>query len=167
MLAHSGGIAILIGSITSVNVNPEGGVPKHSVNSARLCVEGVEGDLQKDTKHHGGPDRAVCIFSSELMDELNIEGHHFYPGAVGENLTITGIEWSELSAGIRLAIGESVIEITKPASPCSTIEHVFSDSYFSRISEKKNPGWSRWYARVVKEAEVFKGDIVSILNSED
>lgn len=155
------------GMISSVNVNPEGGVPKYSVNSARLCVGGVEGDLQKDTKHHGGPDRAVCLFSSELMGELNKEGHNFHPGAVGENLTISGIDWSGLSAGIRLAIGESVIEITKPASPCSTIEHVFSDSRFSRISEKKNPGWSRWYARVIKEAEVFKGDSVSIFHSED
>ena len=155
------------GMISSVNVNPEGGVPKYSVNSARLCVGGVEGDLQKDTKHHGGQDRAVCIFSSELMGELNKEGHNFHPGAVGENLTISGIDWSGLSAGIRLAIGESVIEITKPASPCSTIEHVFSDSRFSRISEKKNPGWSRWYARVIKEAEVFKGDSVSIFHSED
>ncbi len=109
----------------------------------------------------------MCLFSTELIDELNEEGHNFHPGAVGENLTITGIDWSELFAGIRLSVGNSVIELTKPASPCSTIEHVFSDSRFSRISEKKNPGWSRWYARVIKEAVVFKGDVVSIIHSED
>ena len=166
-MKHIGGINISEGFVSSVNVNPEGGVPKNSVNSAKLFVDGVEGDLQTDTKHHGGPERAVCLFSSELMNELNREGHKFHPGSVGENLTISGIDWSIMDTGIRLSVGDSVIEITNPASPCSTIQHVFSDHSFSRISQKKNPGWSRWYARVIKEAEVFKGDSVSIFYSED
>ncbi len=166
-MKHIGGIKIPEGFVSSVNVNPEGGVPKNSVNSAKLSVDGVEGDLQKDTKHHGGPDRAVCIFSLELMNELNREGHKFHPGSVGENLTISGIDWSKMETGIRLSIGDSIIEITNPASPCRTIQHVFSDGSFSRISQKKNPGWSRWYARVIKEAEVFKSDSVSIFYSED
>jgi hypothetical protein len=34
---------------------------------------------------------------------------------------------------------------------------------FSRISEKVNPGFSRWYGRVLTEAEVEVGDEVIVL----
>ena len=95
------------------------------------------------------------------------EGHFFQPGSVGENLTISGIDWSRIYAGINLKIGNTVIEITTPASPCKTIGHVFSDLDFTRISEKKNPGWSRWYGRVITEGIVSKGDLVAIIDRED
>ena len=72
--------------VKAVNVNPEGGVPKHSVDSAFLRKEGVEGDRQNDLKHHGGPDRAVCLFSSEVIEELRAEGHPNEAGFVGENV---------------------------------------------------------------------------------
>jgi len=164
---HIGVINVLSGLITSINVNQNGGVPKKSVESARICFAGVEGDRQNDTKYHGGPKRAVCIYSLELIDALIDEGHHISEGEVGENLTISGIDWSRIKPGIVLSIGESVIEITSAASPCRTIAHVFSDSVFSRISEKKHPGWSRWYASVKTEGIVKKGDSVKFFDGED
>ena len=86
---------------------------------------------------------------------------------MGENLTISGINWSKLKSGSILYVGDTVIEITLPAVPCATRSHVFSDSAFSRISQKKNPGWSRWYARVKVEGLVSKGDSVQLINGED
>ena len=166
-MKHIGVISVISGIIASINVNPKGGVPKFPIESTRLCFTGVEGDRQNDLKHHGGPERAVCIYSLELIDALIHEGHSINEGAVGENLTISGIDWSRLKPGSILSIGESEIEITSSATPCKTIAHVFSDSYFSRISEKKHPGWSRLYARVKIEGTVKKGDIVQFIDGGD
>ena len=161
------GVIDVSGLIRSINVNSNGGVPKYPVESTKLCFGGVEGDRQNDLKHHGGPERAVCIYSLELIDALINEGHPINEGAVGENLTISGMDWSMLNSGSIVSIGESVIEITSPAPPCKTIAYVFSDSSFSRISEKKFPGWSRWYARVKIEGIVSKGDSVQLIDGED
>ena len=150
--------------VKAVNVNPEGGVPKHPVDSAFLRKEGVEGDRQNDLKHHGGPDRAVCLFSSEVIEELRSEGHPIEAGSVGENLTISGLDWNILQPGSQLNVGNALIEITGPAPPCKTIKNSFTKGDFSRISQKKNPGWSRWYARVLKEAQVCPKDNVSVEN---
>ena len=51
----------------------DGGVPKHAVESARITSTGIAGDRQHDTKHHGGPDRAVCLFSLEVIDLPYVE----------------------------------------------------------------------------------------------
>lgn len=161
------GVISVSGLLRSINVNSEGGVPKYPVESTKLCYGGVEGDRQNDRKHHGGPERAVCIYSLELINALTLEGHPINIGAIGENLTISGIDWSTISSGSIMSIGESVIEVTSPAPPCKTIAHVFSDSAFPRISEKKFPGWSRWYARVKIEGIVSKGDLVQLIDGED
>ena len=152
------------GVVIAVNVNPEGGVPKHPVDSAFLRKDGVEGDCQNDLKHHGGPDRAVCLFSSEVIEELRSEGHPIEAGSVGENLTISGLDWNILQPGSQLNVGDALIEITGPAPPCKTIKNSFTGGDFSRISQKKNPGWSRWYARVLKEAQVYCKDNISVEN---
>lgn len=143
-----------------------GGVPKRAIEggSARVTTAGLDGDWQTDRKHHGGPDRAVCLFSSELIDALAREGHPIEPGALGENLTISGLDWaSVLRAHTRLRVGESlVIEITRPAPPCKTIAHCFVGSEFKRVSEKVHAGWSRMYARVLREGVVRVGDAVVV-----
>ena len=43
-----------------------GGVPKNPVESARVTTLGLEGDAQTHTDVHGGPDRAVCLFSTDF-----------------------------------------------------------------------------------------------------
>ncbi|MCB9703011.1 MAG: MOSC domain-containing protein [Myxococcales bacterium] len=152
------------GEVVQVNVNPAGGVPKHPVAEARCTVEGVVGDLQRDLEHHGGPRRALCLFAVERIDALAAEGHPLASGTAGENLTLRGLEWDALGAGVRLAIGDAlVIEITSPAPPCSTIAGSFEGGAFTRISEKLHPGWSRLYARVLVEGVVRPGDRVRVL----
>ena len=149
--------------VVSVNVNPEGGVPKHPVDGAILGTGGVEGDRQNDLRYHGGPDRAVSIFSSERIQSLRGEGHPINPGSTGENITIGGLDWNEIGPGKIVLIGDARIEITAPAAPCATIKGCFLNEEFSRISEKRRPGWSRWYARVLDEARVSPNDSVTIL----
>lgn len=146
------------GRVVQINVAPEGGVPKRPVVAALLTGHGVAGDRQLDLKHHGGPDRAVCLYALEHIEALAAEGHPIAAGSTGENLTIAGLAWHELRAGDRLEVGEHVVlEISGPAPPCTTIAGSFLRGEFKRISDKLHPGWSRLYARVLTEGLVREG----------
>lgn len=149
------------GRVAFVNVS-DGGVPKCPVPRARLTRSGVEGDRQRNLKHHGGPDRAVCLWSLELIDALRDEGHPVFPGSTGENLTVTGIDWSGVVPGARLRIGTALVEVTSYTTPCRTIRASFTLWRTGRISQGRHPGWSRVYARVVEEGEVAAGDPVRV-----
>ncbi len=152
-------------TIASIQISA-GGVPKRSVEAARITALGLEGDRQNDTVHHGGPDRAVCLFSLEVIEALAAEGHPIAPGTTGENLTITGLDWSGLVPGSRLRVGSGcVLEITRYTTPCKTIAASFVDGDFSRILQSKHPGESRLYARVIVEGQVHVGDAVQVLAS--
>jgi len=156
------------GAVIQVNVNPSGGVPKARVPSARITVKGVAGDRQRNRRFHGGPQRAVSLYSYEHIQALQAEGHPITPGSTGENLTIGGVDWTVLTVGDRLQIGDQLrIEITGYAAPCSNIIDSFDGGEITRISQKLHPGWSRLYAKVLVEAEARVGDVVVVLNGED
>ena len=149
--------------IIQINVNANGGVPKLPVEQTRLGFERVEGDKQRDLRFHGGPERAVCLYSLELLEQLRAEGHPIEGGWAGENLLVSGLNWDEMVPGVRLQIGAAHIEITSYVKPCYKIKSSFSDGNFNRINQKKFPGWSRIYGRVLTEANVKVGDEISVL----
>jgi MOSC domain-containing protein YiiM len=148
------------GRLAQINVNPQGGVPKHRVPSARLTPDGVEGDRQRYLDIHGGPHRAVSLFSLERIQALAAEGHPIAPGTTGENLTLAGLDWEGLVPGVRLRVGAVLLELTNYTVPCKTIRASFAQSDFTRISQKLHPGWSRLYARVLEAGTVREGDAV-------
>ncbi|MBI4401675.1 MAG: MOSC domain-containing protein [Nitrospirae bacterium] len=146
-----------------INVS-NGGVPKLPVPEARIMKDGVVGDRQRSLKNHGGPDRAVCLFSLEVIEALRTEGHQIAPGSSGENLTLAGVEWTTLKPGDRVRVGKSVqLEIVSYTSPCENNAGWFLNGDYKRISQKRHPGWSRLYARVLAEGVVKQGDEVTIL----
>ena len=150
------------GRIVQISVS-SGGVPKRRVPDARITRGGVDGDRQRDTEHHGGADRAVCLYANERIAALQQEGHTIAPGAMGENLTVEGLDWDEVVPGAQLALGEGVVlEITRYTSPCFNIAPVFLDGAYGRISQKRYPGWSRVYARVLSEGHVREGDAIRL-----
>ena len=147
--------------VESINVSG-GGVPKRAVKEALVGKEGVAGDRQRDLRFHGGPERAVTLFSTERIELLRAEGHPIEAGSTGENLTVSGLTWDEVAPGIRLRVGEAELEITRYASPCANIRGSFAAGDFSRISQKVHPGWSRLCARVLEEGLVREGDAVEV-----
>jgi MOSC domain-containing protein YiiM len=150
------------GRIFQINVS-DGGVPKLAVRSVEITVEGLAGDRQQDRKHHGGPDRAVCLWLLERILALQEEGHPVFPGAAGENLTLAGLDWEQVAPGRHLRLGPDVVlEIVSFVPPCRTIRRFFSDGKFERISQKMHAGWSRVYARVIEEGTVDVGHGVEI-----
>jgi MOSC domain-containing protein YiiM len=155
------------GRIFQLNCS-DGGVPKLAVREAPLTETGLEGDRQQDLRFHGGPERALCLFPLELILELQGEGHPIYPGSVGENVTVIGVEWQNLNPGARLALGdEVVVETTGYAAPCNTIVDSFRDGEFKRILQKLRPGDSRLYARVIRTGRLAVGQPVRVLNGSE
>jgi MOSC domain-containing protein YiiM len=141
----------------------DGGLPKHPVLEAVIATTGVAGDRQRNLKFHGGPDRALCLFSQELIERLQDEGHSIEAGSSGENLTLAGLDWEKLKPGARLHVGPAVqVEIVSYTTPCDQNARWFRDGDYKRVSQKKNPGWSRLYAKVLREGVVRPGDEVVI-----
>ena len=145
------------GRIESINVSG-GGVPKAGRPEAWLSKNGVYGDAQANRKLHGGPDRAVCIYSLEVIRALRSEGHPVAVGTTGENLTVSGVNWDLVVPGTVWRAGEALLEVASYTAPCKTIRDSFLDKRYKRISQKVNPGWSRVYARVLEEGRARIGD---------
>lgn len=143
--------------IFQINTSP-GGVPKLARQRAQVTFDGLDEDRQQNLKHHGGPDRALCLYSLERILALQAEGHPIFPGAAGENLTISGLPWEEIEPGQRLRLGDEVeIEVVSYTVPCATIKGCFDGGNANRISQKHHPGWSRVYARVVRPGPIAVG----------
>ena len=152
----------MIGSIEGLFVSPLGGVPKGMVESLRVTTNGCVGDRQNDLKHHGGPARAVCLMSTDVMERLQAEGHPIAGGTTGENLLIRGIAWNELDVGTILVTQHVKLRITGDAPPCKTIKASFVDGKFMALSHKKTAQQTRWYAEVLQEGMMHRGESIEI-----
>jgi len=151
------------GRIVQISISA-GGVPKRAVPSARVTVLGLQGDVQRDREHHGGPERALCLFSQERIRTLQAEGHPISPGSIGENLTVEGVDWAAVTPGTFLLLGATVVaQVTRYTAPCMNIAASFDDRDYSRVSQKRHPGDSRVYLRVLREGLLAKDDPVRIL----
>ena len=147
--------------IHSLNIS-NGGVPKLAIERCEVRSHGLAGDRQRDRRYHGGPERAVSLYSLELILALAAEGHEVAPGALGENLTVAGADWSRMTPGAVVEAGEVLLELTSYAAPCANLRRYFRDGRFARVSEKQHPGWSRLYARVLREGALEVGDAVRL-----
>ncbi len=138
-----------------------GGVPKHAVPSAQVTDRGLEDDGHGHPKIHGGPNRALCLYSLELIEKLQAEGHPIVPGSTGENVTISGLDWRVLQAGTRLRLGTDVVcELTWTAVACKQIAASFTGGTFKRLDVA---GEMRWYCRIVSPGLLRIGQAVELV----
>ena len=152
-----------VGRIYQINTS-RGGVPKTPVPGGAISALGIQGDDHNDTRNHGGPRAALCLFTLEEIFRLQAEGHPIYPGSVGENITLEGVDLALLVPGARLTLGDEVlIEITSYTTPCKNITDSFADGDFTRISQKLHPGESRVYASVLRPGTIRQGQRVALV----
>ena len=152
------------GRIVQISISL-GGVPKTAVPEARVTALGLDGDAHRDRKHRGGPERAVRLYTMEAIARLRVEGHDIVPGAIGENVTVEGLDWSAVVPECHVLLGKSVLlQVTRYTSPCVNINRSFKEGYFTRVSQRRHPGWSRVYARVLTEGSINHGDPVRLLD---
>jgi MOSC domain-containing protein YiiM len=155
------------GVILQVAVS-NGGLPKLPVSEGLISFLGIEGDRHNHPQIHGGPRKAVLLVSSEVIDEWKARGYPLFPGALGENLTVRGIDFRRLRVGHRLRAGAALLEITQRRGPCSALD-VYGASLKDEICDARvkagdagSPLWgmSGFYASVIEPGMVRPDDII-------
>jgi MOSC domain-containing protein YiiM len=151
----------MVGAVVSLQASV-GGVPKLPIAEAVVGPGGIEGDRQDNRRNHGRPWQALCLYSSDLLEVLAAEGHPIAPGAAGENLTISGIDWSRMRGGLTIEIGDVRLRTSSPAAPCHKIGDCYVERDWNRIDHVERPGWARWYASVVVGGTIRPGDLLTV-----
>jgi len=133
------------------------GGAKGPVPRAMLRVSGFEGDGQADRRNHGGPDKAVCVYSAVHYPHWQrMLGRRLDPGAFSENLTVSGIREARVCVGDVFRAGEAVVQVSTPRTPCHKVA--------GKNGEKQLPKWisgsgyTGFYMRVLEEGLVQTGD---------
>jgi len=152
---------MISGSVVGLFATTVGGVPKPSVESIEVKTLGIKDEIIRDKKHHGGADKAVCLLTQDVLQQLQDDGHPIVGGSTGENILID-VPFDSLRPGIQIEFREVKLEITMAASPCKTIGDSFINQNFNAISDKKYPGRTRWYARVLVEGTVHQNEQLTI-----
>jgi hypothetical protein len=149
------------GTVSSLQTSG-GGVPKRGVDVAEIGRGGMAGDVQGNRHHHGRPWQAICLYSRDVLDALVTEGHPIVAGGAGENLTLSGVDWSRIRGGLTISVGEVRLRTSGPTTPCRKIAGCFLDRDWNRIHHGHHPGWSRWYASVITGGTIRRGDPVIV-----
>lgn len=124
---------------------------------------GLRGDHQADRRHHGGPDKALLLFSREQYPTLEHHiGREVAIPSFGENLTITGMTESEVCLGDVIRIGTTTLEVTQPRNPCykQAVLHGVKDL----VLVVERTGCTGWYVRVLEPGTLTAGDDLVLLD---
>ncbi|MGH9746810.1 MAG: MOSC domain-containing protein [Candidatus Acidiferrales bacterium] len=120
----------------------------------------LDGDRQADLTVHGGPAKAVYAYPSEhypLWKE-ELDGRVLPWGMFGENLTTEGLNEANTNIGDKFRIGEAVVMVTQPRTPCYKFAVKFDrDDMLKRMLQN---GRSGFYLSVVEPGLVAAGDTI-------
>lgn len=135
----------------------ETAIYKQPAAGAHLTRSNFEGDRQGDLLAHGGPDKAVYAYSFDHYPHWEaFLGRSLEPGALGENLTIEGLDEREVCIGDTFAAGEAQLQISQPRQPCFKLaeKHNCPDM----LKEMHRTDFSGAYLRVLREGRIDAGD---------
>lgn len=155
------------GAIVQVSAS-RGGIPKWPVLGGQVETLGLAGDKCAHPQFHGGPRQALLIITEDAIADLMRQGFELFPGALGENLTVRGVDHKQFRIGQRWRIGQQVwIEFTKVRVPCQTL-NVYGEGRIQKAVYDKavkagdvsSPLWAKsgMYAKVVTPGFVAPGD---------
>ncbi len=101
-----------------------------------------------------GPGRPCACGVRRWSTRLAAEGHPIEAGSAGENITIRGVDWSSMRGGAIIDIGSVRCQLSAPATPCSKNRRWFRDGDIGHMDHDLHPGWSRWYASVLRPGSI-------------
>jgi MOSC domain-containing protein YiiM len=137
--------------VTAIDKRPvEGPIKVHRL--------GLQGDIQANRVHHGGPDQAIYAYSQADADYWAAElQRDVPPGIFGENLRVTGVDATSAVIGERWKIGLGVeLEVTSPRTPCATFQRRLGERGFvKRFTDEGRVGA---YLRVIRTGTIQAGD---------
>jgi len=135
---------------------------KTPVSSVYVSFKGLQGDSVADKVHHGGTDKAVFANSYEnyprWAEFLGLPELPF--GALAENLTVTGLDESNVCLGDIHEIGDVTLQVVQPRKPCWKISRRWQNKAFTK--EIYDSGLTGWYYKVLKEGFIQSGDAIKV-----
>jgi len=133
-----------------------------AIGPVHLGSLGFDGDAVGDTVHHGGPDKAACVYAEARYGAWRSRyGADLPRPAFGENLLLAGADEERTCVGDVYALGGAVVQVSQPRVPC------YKPAAFTgerRLTvDLRTTGWTGWYLRVLEEGVVAEGDEVRLL----
>jgi MOSC domain-containing protein YiiM len=136
---------------------------KPTLKPIYLGKEKVEDDEISDRKVHGGIFKACYLFSADQYPHWK----NLYPelewtyGMLGENLTISELDETQIFIGDIYRIGGALVQITQPREPCYKFGVKFgTQKVLKQFIEHGYPGT---YVRIIEEGIVTAGDDMKLL----
>lgn len=130
-----------------------------------LTKEGFEGDGVGDRKHHGGSDKAVCLYSFDHYPHwAAVLGNTLPYAAFGENLLVSGMHEGDVCIGDRYRIGTALVEVSQPRQPCGTLAARYGRPDLVKLVV--DSGRTGFYCRVIAEGRVQAGDVVTLVERD-
>ncbi len=137
------------GVIKSINISKEKGKTKESINTATINAYGIEGDAHAGLWH-----RQISLMSQDSIDQFIKESaKKIGPGDFAENLTVSGIDFSQIGVFDQLQIGEVVLEVTQIGKKC----HGHRCAIYSEVGRCIMPE-KGIFARVIKPGNIKTND---------
>lgn len=130
------------------------GICKNPVSEElSLRKTGFEGDGVADLKHHGGPDKAVCVYSMDHYPYWEgILGIKLDYAAFGENLTVLNLNEDNVCIGDIFRMGTALVQVSQPRQPCKTLAARYGRNDMVKLVV--DCGYTGFYFRVLEEGTV-------------
>lgn len=137
------------------------GMCKQPVNGPLfLSRTGFEGDGVGDRKHHGGSDKAVCVYSLDHYPYwAGVLGIDMPGAAFGENFSVTGMLEAEVAIGDVFRVGGATVQVSQPRQPCGTLAARYGREDLVKLVV--DAGRTGFYFRTLAEGLVRAGDPVT------
>lgn len=167
------------GRVVQINRKPETpgqhGLPKTPVESVHVSFHGLDGDFNRFRRDatNDSPNRAVMLLPLETIQRLDDEGWPVKPGDMGENITTEGIPYDDFTLGARYRLGEVVIQIAEPCTACKYLEDLpyvteaRGVEFITSLTRVQNGAFMNrrgWYAAVISEGTITRGDTIEPLD---
>ncbi|SMP73347.1 MOSC domain-containing protein YiiM [Neorhodopirellula lusitana] len=131
-----------------------------------LGTTNLAGDGQADLEHHGGPHKAVCVYSAEhypyWRDQLQLP--ELKAGDFGENFTIGELTEHDVCIGDTWSIGEAVVQVSQPRQPCWKLARRWDIKTLAL--QVQQTGYTGWYFRVLQEGQVQQGNPARLVDRQ-
>lgn len=128
-----------------------------------LSPVNLAGDGQADLKVHGGPDKAVCVYSADhyplWRSELGVQACG--PGWFGENFSVEGHNETNVAVGDTYRIGTALVQISQPRAPCWKLGRRWNRLDMPKVVLAS--GRTGWYLRVLEAGDVECGDTLALV----
>ena len=142
-----------MGEILAICISRKRGTQKEEMDEAKLIENfGIEGDA-----HAGEWHRQVSILAFESIENFKSRGAVIDFGAFGENLIVSGVDFSKIIVGSRLKGKNFELEVTQIGKECHTRCKIY-DMVGDCIMPKEG-----LFCRVITGADIKKGDSIKLV----